>query len=305
MDPQTRFAGTLESVTSSLRASHLSDARAPFPFVEAWRAEGFGAADAVARALCVACLDIAASPDAPENSQNSQTEARAFRSGDAADAAAPEPDPGWRALARPWWEANREARASRRTRVGSARCSPRTKPLCEAMSSRESPIASRRISTPPSPRRAPERTRAIRCARAPTRDRRFGRRTDRFPRRFRDRRRCASRRRRRRAPPRCAARGPAPRARTAARRSRRSAARRRPDAWCLRRSRSASPRRRTPRKAARRQPRSRRRRRWRRRRLRRRCGAARSTPRRSLLPRATDLRRACTTMDTVRWNGWR
>ena len=111
VDPQTRFAGTLESVTSSLRASHLSDARAPFPFVEAWRAEGFGAADAVARALCVACLDIAASPDAPENSQNSQTEARAFRSGDAADAAAPEPDPGWRALARPWWEG--ESRGTR------------------------------------------------------------------------------------------------------------------------------------------------------------------------------------------------
>jgi len=111
VDPQTRFAGTLESVTSSLRASHLSDARAPFPFVEAWRAEGFGAADAVARALCVACLDIAASPDAQENSQNSQTEARAFRSGDAADAAAPKPDPGWRALARPWWEG--ESRGTR------------------------------------------------------------------------------------------------------------------------------------------------------------------------------------------------
>ncbi len=110
-DPQTRFAATLESVTSSLRASHLSDAGAPFPFVEAWRAEGFGAADAVARALCVACLDIAASPDAQENSQNSQTEARAFRSGDAADAAAPKPDPGWRALARPWWEG--ESRGTR------------------------------------------------------------------------------------------------------------------------------------------------------------------------------------------------
>jgi len=110
-DPQTRFAATLESVTSSLRASRLSDARAPFPFVEAWRAEGFGAADAVARALCVACLDIAASPDAQENSQNSQTEARAFRSGDAADAAAPKPDPGWRALARPWWEG--ESRGTR------------------------------------------------------------------------------------------------------------------------------------------------------------------------------------------------
>ena len=70
VDPQTRFAGTLESVTSSLRSSHLSDARAPFPFVEAWRAEGFGAADAVARALCVACLDIAASPDGKQSEQS-------------------------------------------------------------------------------------------------------------------------------------------------------------------------------------------------------------------------------------------
>ena len=98
------FVAARESATAFLRdrlddANRLTRRRVDsvsFPFVEAWQAEGFGAVDAVARALCVAVLDVAAAPEDFRGVGETQDED--------ADAPNDTTDPGWLALARPWWE---------------------------------------------------------------------------------------------------------------------------------------------------------------------------------------------------------